>query len=121
MGWVPPPWPGTTPTAPGTTPTAPGTTPISPGTTPTVAALVLTGKVEGGTPLNGSGTVSPLGAVTSSGTLSASGAEPMTYTGTLTLVGASGSITLSLSGQVFGPAQIGGSIDLTYTITGRHR
>jgi hypothetical protein len=78
----------------------------------------LSGQVEGKQPLDGSGTVGPLGAVTSSGTLSASGAEPMNYSGTLTLVGSSGSVTLSLSGQVFGPVSLTQPVDLTYTITG---
>jgi hypothetical protein len=50
--------------------------------------------------------------------LTASGAEPVKYTGTVTLVGASGSITVRLVGQVFGPSILGAPIDLTYTITG---
>jgi len=78
----------------------------------------LSGQVEGSQPLDGTGTIGPLGAVTSTGTLSASGAEPMNYSGTLTLVGSSGSVTLSLSGRVFGPVSIGQPVDLTYTITG---
>jgi hypothetical protein len=78
----------------------------------------LSGQIEGQQPLDGSGTIGPMGAVTSTGTLSASGAEPMNYSGTVTLVGSSGSVTLSLSGRVFGPVSIGQSVDLTYTITG---
>jgi hypothetical protein len=78
----------------------------------------LNGHVEGRQPLDGSGSVGPLGAVTSTGTFSASGAEPVNYTGKLTLVGSSGSVTLSLSGRLFGPNYIGRPIDLTYTITG---
>jgi hypothetical protein len=42
----------------------------------------------------------------------------MIYKGVVTLVGASGSVTLGLSGEVFGPLRLGGKIDLTYTITG---
>src|SRR4029077_2266672 len=41
----------------------------------------------------------------------------VTYTGTLTLAGASGTITASLAGQVFGPSRLGVPIRLTYTIT----
>ena len=80
--------------------------------------MELTGTISGPSPTVGTGTIGPMGAVTSSGTLTATGAEPMVYQGTLTLVGASGSITISLSGEVLGPAQISGSVDLTYTITG---
>ncbi len=50
--------------------------------------------------------------------MTASGAEPVNYTGTVTLVGASGSITASLVGRVFGPSVLGAPIKLTYTITG---
>jgi hypothetical protein len=110
--------PVTAPTAPTTSPTTPATSPPTPGTGPTVAALVLSGQVEGHQPLDGSGNVGPLGAVTSTGTLSASGAEPMNYSGTVTLVGSSGSVTLSLTGRLFGPVSIGRPVDLTYTITG---
>jgi hypothetical protein len=78
---------------------------------------VLDGTVEGKAPLSGSGTLDQLGAVTMSGTLSATGSEPMNYSGTVSLVGESGSVTLSLSGQYFGPVSLGPTIDLTYTIT----
>jgi hypothetical protein len=50
--------------------------------------------------------------------LKASGAEPVVYTGDITLVGATGTITASLSGRLFGPNRLGETIDLTYTITG---
>jgi hypothetical protein len=56
--------------------------------------------------------------VTSTWTLASSGAEPADYRGTVTLVGASGTITASLFGQVFGPQSLVTPIDLTYTITG---
>jgi hypothetical protein len=49
--------------------------------------------------------------------LTASGAEPVTYTGEITLVGATGSITANLSGLLFGPDHLGETIHLTYTIT----
>jgi hypothetical protein len=78
----------------------------------------LSGQVKGQHLLNGSGTIGPLGAVTSTGTLSVSGAEPMIYSGRVTLAGSSGSVTLTLSGRVFGPVFIGNPVDLTYTITG---
>jgi hypothetical protein len=55
--------------------------------------------------------------VTTKGTLTASGAEPVTYTGEITLVGATGSVTVSLSGRLFGPDHLGETIDLTYKIT----
>jgi hypothetical protein len=102
----------------GSAPPAPVTTPPAPATGSPAMPLVLSGKIEGPTPMVGTGTISPLGAVSSSGTLRASSAEPMTYKGTVTLVGASGSITLNLSGQHLGPQQIGRTIDLAYTITG---
>jgi hypothetical protein len=66
-------------------------------------AISLSGSVEGQDPPNGSGTVSPLGTVTSTGTLKAHGAEPVTYTGTVTLTGKTGRITASLFGRLFGP------------------
>ena len=81
-------------------------------------AISLSGSVEGRDALNGSGTVSPLGAVTSTGTLKAHGAKPVTYTGTLTLTGKTGSITASLFGRLFGPQHPGEPVNLTYTITG---
>lgn len=122
---ITPPAPGSTPPAPVTTPPDPAPTPPDPGpptsppgTTQPPTAMALSGQIAGPTPMVGTGTIGPLGAVTSSGTLSASGAEPMVYRGTETLVGASGSITLSLAGQVFGPVMIGGSVEMTYTITG---
>ena len=83
-----------------------------------MTAIVLNGTVQGRTPLSGSGKIGPLGAVTSTGSLKVSGAEPVTYSGTMTLAGASGSITLSLFGRLFGPNRLGAPIDLTYTITG---
>ena len=76
------------------------------------------GTIQGPAPLQGKGAVGPLGSVTSTGKLTVSGAEPVKYKGTETLVGASGTITLTLSGQVFGPSFLGGPIHLTYTITG---
>src|SRR5262249_3664378 len=85
---------------------------------PPATAVVLNGTVEGRTSQGASGTVGPLGTVTSSWTLTASGAEPVKYAGTVTLVGASGSITASLGGQGVGAAIICAPIDLTYTITG---
>jgi hypothetical protein len=83
-----------------------------------VNSVVLNGTVEGNTSQSASGTVNPLGMVTSSWTLMAMGAEPVNYSGTVTLMASSGSITASLSGQVFGPTVLGAPIDLTYTITG---
>jgi hypothetical protein len=80
--------------------------------------ISLSGSVESQEPLNGSGIVSPLGAVTSTGTLTAHGAEPVTYTGTVTLVGRTGSVTASLFGRLFGPQYPGEPVNLTYTITG---
>jgi hypothetical protein len=79
---------------------------------------MLSGTVKGGSHLDGSGTVGPLGAVASTGTLTTWGAEPVTYNGTITLVGATGSITASLHGLLFGPDHLGETIHLTYTITG---
>jgi hypothetical protein len=67
--------------------------------------------------LDGSGKVGPLGAVTSRGFLTASGADPVKYSGTVTLVGLTGSVTLGLSGQQFGGNHLGQPISLTYTIT----
>jgi hypothetical protein len=84
-------------------------------------SVALKGTIEGRTPLDGKGTVSPMGTVTSVGTLSARGAEPVTYRGTLTLKGASGSITIRLFGRLFGPEFLGEKINLTYTITGGTR
>src|SRR4051794_409591 len=78
-------------------PTAPPTsTPPYPSPPPQVTPapdVVLTGTMVGGTSEEASGTVDPLGAVTGSWTLTHSGAEPVAYTGTLTLAGASGTIT----------------------------
>jgi hypothetical protein len=82
------------------------------------AAIALSGTVEGQTPLDGSGTVSPLGVVTSTGTLKARGGEPVTFTGTVTLVGATGSVTATLFGRQFGATRPGEKVNLTYTITG---
>jgi hypothetical protein len=83
-----------------------------------VNSVVLNGTVEGMTSHSASGTIDPLGMVASSWTLTGSGAEPVNYSGTVTLVAASGSITTNLSGRVFGPTVLGAPIDLTYTITG---
>jgi hypothetical protein len=58
-----------------------------------------------------------LGAVTSKGSLTVSGAEPVRYTGNITLVSETGNITVSLSGLLFGPSHLGETIDLTYKIT----
>ena len=99
-------------------PSTPSNNPPASGVGPASTTIALSGQVAGTQPLDGSGTVGPLGAVTSTGTLSASGAEPMNYSGTATLVGSFGSVTLSLSGRVFGPVSIGQTVDLTYTITG---
>jgi hypothetical protein len=83
-----------------------------------VGAIVLNGTIEGKSPLVGSGTVTPLGSVTSTGSLTARGAEPVVYSGTVTLAGANGSITASLFGLLFGPQRLGQKVALTYTITG---
>jgi hypothetical protein len=99
-----------------TTPPAPPPPSFTP--SPTAKSIVLNGTVEGMTSRSASGTVNPLGKVTSSWTLTALGAEPVNYNGTVTLVASSGSITASLSGAVFGPTVLGAPIDLTYTITG---
>ena len=112
------PAPTTNQTAPSTDPSTPSNNPPASGVGPASTTIALSGQVAGTQPLDGSGTVGPLGAVTSTGTLSASGAEPMNYSGTATLVGSFGSVTLSLSGRVFGPVSIGQTVDLTYTITG---
>jgi hypothetical protein len=77
----------------------------------------LSGKVTGQSN-KGTGMVSPLGAVTSTVSLKEVGAEPVVYSGTVTLVGASGTITATLSGRVFGPSYLNQPIHLTYTITG---
>jgi hypothetical protein len=108
--------PSTTP--PPTAPPPSNPLPPYPPPVPPVKAVVLNGTVEGQTSQGASGTVDPLGKVTSSWTLTTSGAEPVNYTGTVTLVGASGNITASLAGRVFGPSVIGAPINLTYTITG---
>jgi hypothetical protein len=84
----------------------------------TAAVIALTGTVEGHSPLVGAGRVSPLGAVTSTGTLTARGAEPVTFSGTVTLVGSTGSVTATLFGRLFGPEFLGEKVNLTYTITG---
>ena len=76
-------------------------------------AVTLKGTVTG---LDGSGTVSPLGRVVSVGTLTGHGAEPVVYTGTVTLTGPTGSITANLSGRLFGPTQPFEPINLMYTI-----
>jgi hypothetical protein len=68
------------------------TPPVSP-PVPPVKSVVLTGTVEGNTSQSASGTVDPLGTVTSFWTLTASGAEPVNYSGTVTLVAISSSVT----------------------------
>ena len=78
--------------------------------------VTLRGTVTGRTPLDGSGTVSPLGHVVSVGTLTSHGAEPVVYTGKVTLTGPTGSITADLSGRLFGPTRPGEPINLMYTI-----
>jgi hypothetical protein len=103
-------------TGPGPTGTPPGPTSGDSGSAASTVAL--SGAVKGGNLLDGSGTLGPLGSVISTGTLTTSGAEPVNYSGTITLVGATGSITASLSGQLFGPDRPGETIHLTYTITG---
>jgi hypothetical protein len=79
-------------------------------------AVTLRGTVTGRAPLNGSGAVSPLGHVVSVGTLTGRGAEPVVYTGEVTLTGPTGCITADLSGRVFGPTRPGAPINLVYTI-----
>jgi len=106
------------PTAPTTGSSTPAPNPPAPGVGIAATTIALSGQVEGKQPLDGSGTVGPLGAVSMRGTLSASGAEPMNYSGTVTLVGSSVSVTLSLSGRVFGPVSLDQTVHLTYTITG---
>jgi hypothetical protein len=96
----------------------PSPPPPPPPPVPLPTDVMLIGTVEGPTLEDTNGTVGPLGAVTAKGTVTASGAEPVSYTGTVTLVGASGTITVSLAGQVFGPSRLGAPIELTYTITG---
>ncbi len=109
---------GSTGTTPGSGSTTTGPGPTSGGSGPTAQSVVLSGTVEGRTPLVGSGTIGPLGAVSSTGTLTGRDAEPVIYSGSITLVGATGSITASLSGLHGGPDYPGETIDLTYTITG---
>ena len=88
------------------------------GSGPTSVPVVLGGTVKGTAPFDGSGTVGSLGAVTTTGTLTTSGAEPVVYTGEITLVNAAGSVTVNLSGLLFGPSYLDQTIDLTYTIAG---
>jgi hypothetical protein len=82
------------------------------------AVIALSGTITGTTALDGSGTVSPLGSVTTSGQLTARGAEPVRYSGTITLVGSNGTITASLYGILGGPERPFEPVSLTYTITG---
>jgi hypothetical protein len=98
---------------------------VSSDSAPISLKILLSGAVHGSTQiqgsvtgLNGSGTVGALGAVTSKGSLKSSGAEPVIYSGTVTLVGSTGSVTVDLSGRVFGPTRLGQPINLTYTIAG---
>jgi hypothetical protein len=106
----------------------PGATSPGPNSVVSIATsmpIALSGSVHGATQmqgsetgLDGSGTVNSLGAVTSRGMLTTSGAEPVTYSGTITLAGSTGSVTATLSGRLFGPTRFGQPIALTYTITG---
>lgn len=82
------------------------------------AVIALNGMITGATPFDGSGTISPLGSVTSSGHLTARGAEPVRYSGSITLVGSHGTITASLYGIQGGPQSPFEPVSLTYTITG---
>jgi hypothetical protein len=82
------------------------------------AAIALSGTITGTIALDGSGTVSPLGNVTSSGSLTSRGAEPVRFSGTVTLVGSHGTITASLYGILAGPERPFEPVTLTYTITG---
>src|SRR5262249_13135821 len=109
--------PTNAPAGPTTNPSPPATNPPAPGVGSASTNIALSGQVEGQHLLDGSATIGPLGAVTSRGTLSVSGAEPMIYSGMVTLVGSTGSVTLSLSGRLFGPVFLGETVDLTYTIT----
>jgi hypothetical protein len=97
----------------------------SAGSLATSLTVALNGSVHGATRmqgaatgLSGSGTVGPLGAVTSTGTLTTMGAEPVVYSGNIKLVSSTGSVTVALSGRQFGPSRLGQPIALTYTITG---
>jgi hypothetical protein len=82
------------------------------------SVVSLDGLVTGQRPLNGSGTVSPLGRVTTRGILTAHGAEPVVFTGTITITGTNGSVTAKLKGRLFGPTYPRESVHLIYTITG---
>jgi hypothetical protein len=103
--------------------TGPG--PTSGGSGPASMAVLLEGAVHGSTRmqgsqigLDGSGTVGPLGAVTSRGILEARGVAPVNYGGTITLVGSTGSVTVDLAGRGFEPTRPGQPIVLTYSIIG---
>ena len=99
-------------------PTSGGSGSAGGGSGSTSVAVVLVGTVKGTAPLDGSGTVGSLGAVTTTGTMTTSGAEPVIYTGEITLVSATGNVTAELSGRLFGPSRLDETIDMTYTITG---
>jgi hypothetical protein len=85
--------------------------------TPDVA-IALKGTITGISALDGSGTVSPLGSVTSSGYLTSRGAEPVRFSGSITLAGSHGTITAKLYGILAGPERPFEPVSLTYTITG---
>jgi hypothetical protein len=78
----------------------------------------LDGLVTGQKPLNGSGTVDPLGQVTTTGKITSHGGEPVVFTGKITLTGSTGSVTAKLSGRLFGHMSPRESVRLTYDITG---
>src|SRR5262249_9440097 len=107
-----------TTTPPTTAPPPPTSLPPSPPPVPPATAVVLNGTVEGPTSPGASRVAARLGAEQCSGTLAAWGAGRVKSAGRVPLVGAPGSITASLAGQVFGPSILGAPIDLTYTITG---
>jgi hypothetical protein len=82
------------------------------------SVVSLDGLITGQRPLNGAGAVSPLGRVTTRGAVTAHGAEPVVFTGTITLSGPTGGVTAQLKGRLFGPTYPRESVHLTYTITG---
>jgi hypothetical protein len=88
-------------------------------------AISLSGLVDGTTSiqgseigLNGAGMVSPLGPVTSRGSVEFSGGNRVKYIGTVTLNNQYGSVTVGLSGQGSISPRSGPPINLTYTILG---
>lgn len=106
---------GTTP--PVTTSPPVGTTPPSTNDPPPVE-VSLAGTVQGIIGQGGAGTVSPLGPGLSSVNLTTSGTGPITYSGTVTVGGIHGSITVTLFGQVSSSAASNEPVKLTYEITG---